>query len=153
MCVTPCLTCSANNFYSCLSCIDSTQTLTNSTLCITPPTFYFQIVTTCLIFFLILPILLRKRCITMVKILDYIQLAAYFKLIRGYSGNRQIWLYLGMRAWGDWSEGWAVIGEDPTTPIWTNQEGIINKTIRIGSTWAFFAVMAVILGALKVALD
>lgn len=89
----------------------------------------------------------------MVKIVDFIQLATYFKLIYGYTSNRHIWLYLGMRAWGDWSEGWTIISGDSTTPIWTVEEGIINKTIRIAATWAFFAIMAIALGALKVALD
>lgn len=55
----------------------------------------------------------------MVKIMDYIQLAAYFKLILGYTSNRHIWLYLGMRSWTPWTEGWAIISTDYTTPIWT----------------------------------
>lgn len=152
MCETPCQTCTISNFYSCTSCIDASQVLTGS-LCLTTPTFYFQIVTTCLAFFMIIPVLMRKRCLTMVKIVDYIQLACYFKLIKGYSSNRHIWLYLGMRSWGDWSEGWKIIESDPTVPIWTVEEGIINKSIRIGATWGFFALAAIIFGALKVALD
>lgn len=118
MCITPCQTCTSDNFYSCLSCASTTETLTGS-LCLTTPTLYYQIVTTCLVFLLIIPVLLRKRCLTMVRILDYIQLAAYFKLIRGYTANRHIWLYLGMRSWANWSEGWSVIGGDVAPPIWT----------------------------------
>lgn len=67
----------------------------------------------------ILPVLLRRRCLTLVKILDYVQLAAYFKLIKGYAYNRHIWLYLGMRSWGDWSDGWNIISGDVSPPIWT----------------------------------
>jgi hypothetical protein len=102
MCDSPCQTCTSTNFYSCLSCIDPTQILTGS-LCLTTPTIYYQIATTCLAFLFILPILIRKRSLTMIKILDFIQIAAYFKLIKGYNANRHVWLYLGMRSWGDWS--------------------------------------------------
>lgn len=119
MCVTPCLTCTAENFYSCSTCSDPSQVLTGS-LCLTSPTIYYQIVTTCLIFLFIIPILMRKRCLTLLKIVDFIQFAAYFKLIRGYSLNRHIWLYLGMRSWGDWAEGWAIVEGSSTTPIWVN---------------------------------
>lgn len=118
MCQSPCLACSADYFYSCLSCASSSDTLTGS-LCLPTPTFYYQIATTCLIFLFIIPVLLRKRCLTLVRIIDFIQIAAYFKLIRGYTSNRHIWLYLGMRSWANWSEGWALITNDPTTPIWT----------------------------------
>lgn len=114
---------------------------------------YYQIATTCLIIMFILPVLLRKRCLTLVKILDYVQLAAYFKLIKGYAYNRHIWLYLGMRSWADWSDGWNIISGDVAPPIWTTEEGVINKAIRIAATWAFFVLVAVIIGALKVALD
>lgn len=43
--------------------------------------------------------------------------------------------------------------EDYTTPIWTVEQGVINKSIRIAATWGVFAIIAIIMGALKVALD
>ena len=152
MCELPCQTCTLPNFYSCLTCADTSQVLTN-TLCLTTPTLYYQIATTCMIILFIIPVIIRRRCLTLVKILDFVQLAAYVKLIRGYSYNRHIWIYLGMRSWGDWAEGWNILSGDISPPLWTNQEGVINKSIRIVATWGFFIVMAVIIGLLKVALD
>lgn len=119
MCIYPCLTCSDFNFYSCLSCSNSSQVLTGS-LCITAPPIYYQIASVCAVIFFILPVLMRKRCLTLIKILDYIQIAAYFKLINGYPTNRHVWLYLGMRSWGNWADGWEILSYDQTTPIWTN---------------------------------
>lgn len=119
MCIDPCLTCSASNYYSCQTCSDHTQVLTGS-LCITTPPVYYQIAGVCAVALFVLPILMRKRCLTLIKILDFIQLAAYFKLINGYSTNRHIWLYLGMRSWGNWADGWAIVAGDQAPPIWTN---------------------------------
>ena len=81
---------------------------------------YFQIVTTCLAVIFIIPVLARKRALVLIKILDLIQIASYFKLIKGHAANRNIWLYLNMRGWGDFDEGWKIVSEDPTVPIWTN---------------------------------
>lgn len=85
--------------------------------------------------------------------MDFIQLAAYFKLINGYPTNRHVWLYLSMRSFGSWADGWAIITDDQTPPIWLNEEGVINKSIRIGSTWVLILVITVLIGFLKVALD
>ena len=152
MCEIPCQTCSQSAFYSCMSCLDSSQVLVN-TLCVTTPSLYYQIATTCCILLFVLPVIIRKRCLTLIKILDYVQIVAYFKLIKGYTSVRHVWLYAGMRSFGDWSDGWSIISGDVSPPIWTTEEGVINKTIRIGATWAFFAVAAVLIGFLKVALD
>lgn len=122
-------------------------------LCITTPPIYFQIATICTVAFFILPVILRKRSLTLIKILDFIQLAAYFKLINGYPTNRHVWLYLSMRSFGSWADGWAIITDDQTPPIWLNEEGVINKSIRIGSTWVLILVITVLIGFLKVALD
>ena len=46
---------------------------------------------------------MRKRCVTLMRIFDAIQIVAYFKYINGYLPNRQNYLYLGMRSWGDWT--------------------------------------------------
>jgi hypothetical protein len=62
-----------------------------------------QIVCTFLLIVFVLPNLMRKRCVTLMRILDAIQIVAYFKYINGFLANRQNYLYLGMRAWGSWS--------------------------------------------------
>lgn len=120
-CVSPCGSCQESNFYSCLSCEDGAngQQLVGS-LCLYETTIYYQIVTTSLAIIFILPVLVRKRSLVLIKILDLIQLASYFKLIKGHAVNRNIWLYLNMRGWGDFDEGWKIIEGDPTVPIWTN---------------------------------
>lgn len=151
MCTPPCQTCFTSNFYSCLTCAPG-LTLSSS-LCLTSPTQYYQIITTCLVFLFILPILLRKRGLTLVKILDLIQLAAYFKLLRGYCANRHVWLYLGMRGWGDWAEGWKLVSGGLAMPIWTTEETVINKVLRIVATWLFFAVAGIAIGVMKLALS
>lgn len=102
MCVDPCSTCTANTFNACTLCLDSSITSTNG-LCLAQPYMLIQIVTTCLIFVFIIPPLIRKRSVTLIRILDAIQLAAYFKYINGYISYRQDYLYLGMRSWSDWS--------------------------------------------------
>ena len=101
MCVTPCQTCFSNNFYSCLTCTDLTQTL-NNFLCITSTNMVYQIITTSLMIIFILPVLLRKRSLVLVKILDFIQICSYFKFIIGYTNFRHVYLYLNMRGWGTW---------------------------------------------------
>lgn len=65
---------------------------------------------------------MRKRSVTLMRVFDAIQIVSYFKYINGYIQNRQVFLYLGMRAWGDWSEGWNLISNnnDISLPIWTN---------------------------------
>lgn len=57
-----------------------------------------------------------------------------------------------MRGWGAWSEGWEIITGDPSVPVWTNEEGAIDKAIRIASIWVLFIIITIILGILKVAL-
>lgn len=64
---------------------------------------------------------MRKRCVTLMRIFDAIQIVAYFKYINGFLPNRQNYLYLGMRSWGQWAEGWDLITMDGDIklPIWT----------------------------------
>ena len=66
----------------------------------------YQIVGTCLSIMFIVPVLIRKRSLILVKILDLIQISSYFKFIVGYCPYRHVWLYLNMRGWGFWAEGW-----------------------------------------------
>jgi hypothetical protein len=65
---------------------------------------------------------MRKRSVTLMRIFDAIQIVSYYKYINGYIQNRQVFLYLGMRAWGDWAEGWNLISNnnDLSLPVWTN---------------------------------
>jgi hypothetical protein len=123
------------------------------TLCIKDPTLYLQIASIVICCIVIIPFLIRKRCLTVVKIIDFIQMAAYFKLINGYPRNRNVLLYLGMRSWGDWADGWKLFANDQTPLIWANEEGVINKSVRIVCTWGVIIAVCVLLGFLKVALD
>jgi hypothetical protein len=122
MCVDPCSTCTSTTFNACTVCADSSITASNG-LCLYQPYMLIQIITTCMIFIFVIPPLIRKRSVTLIRIFDAIQLAAYFKYINGYIQYRQDYLYLGMRSWTDnWSEGWALISDssDITLPIWVN---------------------------------
>lgn len=120
MCYNPCATCSSTAFNSCLTCSDSTLTPSNG-LCLYQPYELIQIITTCLIFIFVIPPLIRKRSVTLIRIFDAIQLASYFKYINGYIPFRQDFLYLSMRSWGGWAEGWNLFSssDDFTVPIWT----------------------------------
>jgi hypothetical protein len=122
MCVDPCSTCTSTTFNSCTLCANVSITSING-LCLNHPYMLIQIITTCLIFLFVIPPLIRKRSVTLIRILDAIQLTSYFKYINGYISFRHDYLYLGMRSWTDnWSEGWALISSsnDMTLPIWTN---------------------------------
>jgi hypothetical protein len=122
MCIDPCSTCTSTTFNTCTLCSDLSITANNG-LCLYQPYMLIQIITTCLIFLFVVPPLIRKRSVTLIRIFDAIQLASYFKYINGYISFRQDYLYLGMRSWTDnWSEGWALISSsnDITLPIWTN---------------------------------
>ena len=152
MCISPCQTCTDNNFYSCTSCISGTGSLSDS-LCVSETTLGFQIVTTCLMILFIVPVLARKRCLVLVRVLDMIQIVSYFKFIRAYNVQRQVWLYAGMRAWGTWSEGWQIISGDPGPPVWTTEEGNFDKLIRLASTWGLFLFLLLFLALLKILLS
>lgn len=64
---------------------------------------------------------MRKRSVTLIRIFDAIQIVAYFKYINGFLQNRHNYLYLAMRSWGQWSEGWALmnVDSDLVLPVWT----------------------------------
>ncbi len=51
----------------------------------------------------VIPNLMRKRCVSLMRIFDAIQIVYYFKYINGYLANRHNYLYLGMRSWNQWS--------------------------------------------------
>jgi hypothetical protein len=70
----------------------------------------------------IFPLLIRKRSVTLVRILDAVQIVAYFKYFNGYIQARENFLYLGMRAWASWAEGWSLLtlDNDFSIPFWTN---------------------------------
>lgn len=94
---------------------------------------------------------MRKRCVTLIRIFDAIQIVAYYKYINGFLANRQNYLYMGMRAWGDWREGWklVVLDGDITLPVWTIEETIINKIVRICIMWAAVIMIMLIVGLLS----
>lgn len=124
-CTAPCVTCTATNFYSCLSCdstISSNFSLTGS-LCVNNPVWYIQLATTCMLSVFVLFPLFRKRSMVLTKILDTIQTAAYFKYIVGFIEYRQNYVYLDMRAMNPWNEGWQLvsIADDAVVPIFANE--------------------------------
>ena len=124
-CVQPCSTCSAPTFASCTSC-DTTldaDFILSSLQCIIEPKWYIQLACTCmLLFFVVLP-LCRKRSLVLIKILDIIQVVAYFKFINGYIYYRHNYLYIEMRSMTPWSEGWKLVQAsfDMVTPVFLTE--------------------------------
>lgn len=86
--------------------------------------------------FIILP-LVRKRSLVLIKLLDIIQMTAYFKYINAFICYRSNFLYLDMRAMHPWDEGWKLLNlaNDLVTPIFSNEESYLNKLLRINSIW------------------
>ena len=153
MSVSPCLTSSASNFYSCTSCDTSLSSslYLKGSLCISDPLWYLQLAATCMLtLFAILP-LSKRRSVTLLRILDAVQIAAYFKYINGFIFYRTDYLYLGMRGFNPWNEGIQVISlsGDRTVPIFTTDETYVNQLIRIFGTWLVLYLMLVIVGAAK----
>ena len=56
-----------------------------------------------------------------------------------------------MRSWGEWAEGWGMIAlnNDINIPIWTTEETIINKVIRICIIWLGIITIMLIFGLLS----
>ena len=102
----------------------------------------------------VLPNLMRKRSVSLVRIFDAVQTVSYFKYINGYSPNRHNYLYLGMRSWSEWSEGWDLISltGDISLPIWTIEETVINKIIRIAIVWLGVLTVMLLMGIIKTAM-
>lgn len=124
-CTTPCLTCSSTAFSSCQTCdtsLNSDFTLTGS-LCLADPTWYIQLGCTCFLFIFALLPLIRKRSMVLIKILDIIQMAAYFKYINAFIYYRHNYLYLDMRSMKSWNEGWKLltVSGDLTIPVYLNE--------------------------------
>jgi hypothetical protein len=101
----------------------------------------------------VLPNLMRKRSVSLVRIFDAVQMVSYFKYINGYLPNRHNYLYLGMRTWSEWSEGWNLItlAGDISLPIWTIEETAINKIIRIVLVWSGVLTIMLLMGIMKTA--
>lgn len=100
---------------------------------------------------LVLPVLIRKRSVTLMRILDAIQIVAYYKYFNGYIEARENFLYLGMRGWGNWAEGWGILtlDNDAKIPVWMNEETSINKIIRIFAIWLGIMFFIVLLAVVK----
>jgi hypothetical protein len=152
-CASPCLTCTATNFYSCSTC--DSAVLPNSTQygtqCLIDPTWYIQLAGTCMLFIFIMFPLLRKRSMVLTKLFDIIQMVAYFKYIVGFIYYRHNYLYLDMRAINPWNEGWKLLtlSSDSTIPIFLTEETFVNKLIRIASLWCGTIIIILIIGIVK----
>lgn len=124
MSCSPCSTCSPTNFYSCTACDTSISSsfYLKGTFCQIDPLWYIQLASTCMLALFILLPLFRKRSMVLLRILDIIQMAAYFKYINGYIFYRTNYLYLGMRGMVPWNEGikMLTISNDRTVPIFTS---------------------------------
>jgi hypothetical protein len=105
-----------------------------------------------IIFFL--PNLMRKRSVTLIRIFDAVQIVSYYKYINGYFPNRHNYLYLGMRSWSEWSEGWNLVtlAGDIALPIWTIEETVVNKIIRITVIWVGVLTVMLLMGIIKTAM-
>lgn len=153
-CTPPCLTCTNPNFYSCNSCdltINSNSILTYSQ-CDSSPTWYIQLACTCMLFLFIGIPLIRKRSMVLTKIFDIIQMAAFFKYINSFIYYRHNLLYLDMRSFYPWSEGWQLfsLSSDQVIPIFLTEETHINKLVRIASIWAGTFLFVFLIGVFKI---
>ena len=151
----PCLPSSGSGlfFYQCLKCDPNIYPNSNpkNGLCVTDPVWYIQLGTACMIIVFILFPLFRKRSMVLLRLLDMIQMAAFFKYINGFVYYRTNYLYLGMNGALSWTEGFQIlsIDGDLTPPIFTNDETFVNKLIRIGSIWVGTFVIILIIGLVK----
>jgi hypothetical protein len=73
--------------------------------------------------------------------------------MNGQPLHRHLWLYLAARGWGGWAEGWSLLKVDQVPPIWVNEEGVLNKAIRIVCMWGLILAISSVIGLLKVALE
>ncbi len=152
-CSSPCFACSLNNFYSCTACDTSVNAsyYLKGSFCQTDPVWFLQLAGTCMLALFILFPLFRKRSMVLLRILDIIQMAAYFKYINGFIFYRTSYLYLGMRGMTPWNEGIQVmsVSNDRTVPIFTSDETYVNQLIRIGGTWIGVIVLMLLGGIMK----
>lgn len=154
VCTAPCLTCSAFNFYSCKTCdltLNSNSVLTSSQ-CDSLPTWYIQLACTCMLFLFIALPLIRKRSMVLTKIFDMVQTVSFFKYINGFIYYRHNLLYLDMRSFYPWSEGWQLLSfsSDQVIPIFLTEETYINKLIRIASIWGATFLIVLLVGLFKI---
>jgi hypothetical protein len=87
----------------------------------------------------------------LLRILDIVQMAAYFKYINAYIYYRTDYLYLGMRGMNPWNEGLSVlsVSNDRTVPIFTSDETFVNQLIRISGTWVAVITLIALIGVGK----
>ena len=100
--------------------------------------------------FILMP-LFRKRSMVLMKILDAIQIVAYFKYINAFINYRVDFLYLDMRAVTPWNEGLQVltVTNDFTIPVFTTEETHINKLVRIFGIWLGVIILTLLVGIVK----
>lgn len=90
-----------------------------------------------------------RRLATLTLVFDLIQFVHYFKFLTVYDSARNVYMMLGMRGWGAWSEGWNLVGMDQGAGIWVTEESVIDKTIRIVVFIAGIMVLTMVLGVVK----
>lgn len=77
-------------------------------------------------------------------------MVSFLKYLYGYNIFRHNYLYLQMRSFLPWTEGWSllsVVVGDTTPLIWINEETSVNKLIRIGCIWVGVVVISMLVGA------
>lgn len=153
-CSSPCLTCSGTSFASCLTCdtgINPDAVLSGSQ-CDSAPIWYIQLACTCLFLIFALMLLIRKRSLVLVRILDAVQMVAYFKYINSFVYYRHNLLYLEMRSMNPWTEGWQLltISGDLVTPVFLNEETYLNKLIRIACIWLGLLLLLLFVSAIRI---
>jgi hypothetical protein len=149
----PCKAGFGSIYYECSICdpdIDPNLYIKNG-LCITDPVWYIQLATACMLLVFILFPLFRKRSMVLLRLLDMIQMAAFFKYINGFVYYRTNYLYLGMNGALSWTEGFQILSVDGdiTPPIFMNDETFVNKLIRIGCIWVGMFLIILIIALVK----
>lgn len=103
-----------------------------------------------LLIFVIPHLLHIRRLLTLTLLFDLVQVVHYFKLLTVYDSSRNVYLMLGGRGWGDWSEGWNLVGAGQGAGIWVTEEGNVDKAIRIIIYFSGVMALTLILSLIKI---
>ena len=118
-CHNSCLTCLGNAFYQCLSC--PPNSLFSNNMCLQEPIYGLQLAVTLSLLIFILPQLFHyRRLLVLSKIYNYVQFVSYYKYFLFFEPSRYCYLSILGRGWGDWTEGWTLVGLGSGVGLWTS---------------------------------
>ena len=88
----------------------------------------------------------------LMKILDNVQMVAYFKYVNAYVYFRKNFVYLDMRAVNPWNEGWQLFNleNDVVPPVYLNEETHLNKIARIAAIWIGVILLLIVVGVIRI---